>query len=156
MAQSSLDRQLDMAMGNLVIVIGKVLKSVWYGCKKLRGRKIIPFMLCIILAVIGWIRWEHIASVLDVLEMPGWMQKILYILILLSPAIDLALLGSVITRKQMEYYQKFEEIGFKEKTGKYPLYLGEAEEPDGRMCYTFRSNINIGEWKKRAEQIEPC
>ena len=46
------------------------------------------------------------------------MQKILYILILLSPAIDLALLGSVITRKQMEYYQKFEEIGFKEKTGK--------------------------------------
>ncbi len=33
MAQSSLDRQLDMAMGNLVVIIGKVLKSVWYGCK---------------------------------------------------------------------------------------------------------------------------
>ena len=92
MAQSSLDKQLDMAMGNLVVIIGKVLKSVWYGCKKLRGRKIIPFMLCIILAVIGWIRWEQIASVLDVLEMPGWMQKILYILILLSPGINLALL----------------------------------------------------------------
>ena len=82
------------------------------------------------------------------------MQKILYILILLSPAIDLALLGSVITRKQMEFYRKFEEIGFKEKTGKYPLYLGEVEEPDGRICYTFRSNISIGEWKKRAVQIE--
>ena len=154
MAQSSLDKQLDLAIGNLVIVIGKVLKSVWYGCKKLRGRNIIPFMLWIILAVIGWIRWEQIASILDVLDMPGWMQKILYILILLSPAIDLALLGSVITRKQMEFYRKFEEIGFKEKTGKYPLYLGEVEEPDGRICYTFRSNISIGEWKKRAEQIE--
>ena len=103
MAQSSLDKQLDMAIGNLVIVIGKILKSVWYGCKKLRGKKIMPFMLCIILAVIGWMQ---IASILDVLNMPGWMQKILYILILLSPAIDLALLGSVITRKQMEFYRQ--------------------------------------------------
>ena len=109
MAQSSLDKQLDMAIGNLVIVIGKILKSVWYGCKKLRGKKIMPFMLCIILAVIGWMQWEQIASILDVLNMPGWMQKILYILILLSPAIDLALLGSVITRKQMEFSQEMEK-----------------------------------------------
>ena len=39
MAQSSLDKQLDMAIGNLVIVIGKILKSVWYGCKKVKRQE---------------------------------------------------------------------------------------------------------------------
>ena len=75
MAQSSLDRQLDMAMGNLVVIIGKVfeIRLVWMQKVKRQENHSLYAMYN---TGSDWLdTMGHIASVLDVLEMPGGCKR---------------------------------------------------------------------------------
>lgn len=155
MAQSNLDRQLNEVIEGFIIFIGKLLKAVYYGIKKLKKiNTIIPFLICLVLMVIVRMQHDRVISIMRVTGMPAWVQNILYTLILLSPILYLAALGSAIIKKQIEYFRYFEKVGFREKTGKYPLFLSESRDKEGHTLSTFRSNISVGEWKKKIPQLE--
>lgn len=155
MASSSFDKQINELIENLVMLIGRCLKSVWYGVKKLNTRKnVVTFVICVMIAALGQLKKSYISGILAAVDMPGWLQKCVFIVLVFFPVIYLAILGSAIIRKQMEYYRKFEEIGFREKTGKYPMYMGEQVDDEKRILYTFRTHISVGEWKKKKEQLE--
>lgn len=155
MAQSSLDRQLDQVLDQVIFFAGRFLKSVWQGIKRLnKGKNILGFLISLGAMVIAWRTRNGIRGMLFILGMPGWLQRLIYILLLMAPILYLYFLGNAAARKQIEYFRKFAEIGFKEKSGKYPLYLSEKQDEEGRTLFTFRSNISIGEWKRKSAQLE--
>ena len=155
MTNSELDRLINGMAEGLIRFIGKFLIAIWYGGKRLnKPKNLAVFLIGIVIAGVAWMKKGLVMEWLEAAGMGSWMRNMIYIVLLCSPVICLAIIGSAITIKQAEYFQKFKEIGFREKTGKYPLYLGEKEDRDKRVLYTFKSNISIGEWRKKILQLE--
>lgn len=154
MASSNLDKEIDHAIAGVVKYIGHFFKKVWFGIKKLKSLKnIIGLFVFIAISVIVYMLDDRLYEVLNGLEMPGFVQKIVYIIFLAAPVLYLAILGSMTDRKQEEYNKKFESIGFKGKTG-YPVYMSDNKDEIGRITYVFKTDLNLGEWKRKKESLE--
>lgn len=150
----SLDREIDAALMEFIKGIGKFFKKVGVGVKKLNKLpNIIGFLVTLLIAILVWLLKESLYLLLDQLEMPVLIQKIVVTIFVCLPVIYLAILGTIKDKKQEEYNKKFASIGFKGKTG-YPIYLSDSEDEEKRITYIFKSDINVGEWKKKKEALE--
>lgn len=150
-----LDKELDSLMENMVICIGKLLKKIWYGMKILnKVKNIIGLVICITISYLFYRNGHIWFNIGKNLNMPKFLQQILYVLFLANPFTYLAMLGNLTDKNQKEYDKKFESIGFKEKSGKYPFFVNAKEDEAKRTIYTFKTDISIGQWRKSVEQLE--
>lgn len=152
---SNLDREVDALIVSCITGIGRIFKKIFYGLKKLKKPKnFIVLGVCMLGSLLIFRQKEILFGLLERMEMPGLLQTVVYVLLLSAPLVYLAMLGGVTDKKQEEYNQKFESIGFKEKSGKYPIYIDSHEDDAKRTIYTFKTDISLGEWKRREEQLE--
>ena len=152
---SQMDKEIDAAIAGIVMGIGRGIKMVFYGIKKLNTVKNVIFLLVtLVISVVTYIFQNYVFKVLEMVEMPGILQKIVFILILCSPVIYLAIIGSSTDRKAKEFYKVFQAIEFKGRDGKYPYFLSMQQDEDKRTIYTFKTSISVGEWRKNQERLE--
>ena len=154
MAKSNLDRELDELIAGIAKAVGKFLKNLCQGAKRLKGKRIVVFLMSLGVTILICRQHNRLFGLLDSVDMPVLMQKALYLVLLCIPLFYLAILGGQKSKEQQEYNEKFEKIGFKEATGNYPYFLAKEEDDKKRTIYTFRSNLSLGEWRKKSEQLE--
>ena len=135
--------------------IGRGIKMVFYGIKKLNTVKNVIFLLVtLVISVVTYIFQNYVFKVLEMVDMPGILQKIVFIMILCLPFIYLAIIGSSTDRMAKEFYKVFQSVEFKGRDGKYPYFLGMQHDEEKRTIYTFKTSISVGEWRKNQERLE--
>ncbi len=154
MASSKFDKQIDNAIAEGIKYIGQFFKTIWLGGKKLKNPKsIIGLLVSVFISAAAFMLNERIFEAFSRMEMSGFIQKLMYIVILSAPLLYLAILGHMTNKKLEEYRKKFESIGFRGKTG-YPIYISDEKDDIGRVTYVFKSDISLGEWKRAKEALE--
>ena len=147
--------QMDKAIAGIVMGIGRGIKMVFYGIKKLNTVKNVIFLLVtLVISVVTYIFQNYVFKVLEMVDMPGILQKIVFIMILCLPFIYLAIIGSSTDRMAKEFYKVFQSVEFKGRDGKYPYFLGMQHDEEKRTIYTFKTSISVGEWRKNQERLE--
>lgn len=122
---SQMDKEIDAAIAGIVMGIGRGIKMVFYGIKKLNTVKNVIFLLVtLVISVVTYIFQNYVFKVLEMVDMPGILQKIVFIMILCLPFIYLAIIGSSTDRMAKEFYKVFQSVEFKGRDGKYPYFLG--------------------------------
>ena len=152
---SQMDKEIDAAIAGIVMGIGRGIKMVFYGIKKLNTVKNVIFLLVTrVISVVTYIFQNYVFKVLEMVDMPGILQKIVFIMILCLPFIYLAIIGSSTDRMAKEFYKVFQSVEFKGRDGKYPYFLGMQHDEEKRTIYTFKTSISVGEWRKNQERLE--
>lgn len=152
---SQMDKEIDAAIAGIVMGIGRGIKMVFYGIKKLNTVKNVIFLLVtLVISVVTYIFQNYVFKVLEMVDMPGILQKIVFIMILCLPFIYLAIIGSSTDRMAKEFYKVFQSVEFKGRDGKYPYFLGMQHDEEKRTIYTFKTSISVGEWRKNQERLE--
>lgn len=158
---------VGIAVYNAFKGISGILKSVYYGTKKIPSKKSNPIGLLIFTALgIGLFLmreniWAYIPS--DNSRLLS-VKYILYAAPLL-PVIYIWFLGDEHLRFITAFDEKFEEIGFFTKGKRrnfngdmvemkvYPKYLSEVKEGD-IIIYSFYSNIPLEDWRSKQRNLE--
>ena len=154
MSRSALDKELDDLIANIVFGIGKFIKAIWFGLKKLNQIKnVIGVLICLAISFVGFYYRSNVFVFFNEYDMPKLFQRLIYWIILFASFIYLAILGNSTNKLQEEYRKKFEAIGFRGKSG-YPVFISSQEDSQKRILYVFRSDISLGEWRKKKEQLE--
>ena len=152
---SQMDKEIDAAIAGIVMGIGRGIKMVFYGIKKLNTVKNVIFLLVtLVISVVTYIFQNYVFKVLEMVDMPGILQKIVFIMILCLPFLYLAIIGSSTDRMAKEFYKVFQSVEFKGRDGKYPYFLGMQHDEEKRTIYTFKTSISVGEWRKNQERLE--
>ena len=85
---SQMDKEIDAAIAGIVMGIGRGIKMVFYGIKKLNTVKNVIFLLVtLVISVVTYIFQNYVFKVLEMVDMPGILQKIVFIMILCLPFI---------------------------------------------------------------------
>lgn len=152
---SQLDKDVDQAIAGIVFGIGKFIIKVFKGIKKLNSVKnLLGFLLTIGISFLVYTFRQLLYLQFEKVNMPGYVQRVVYIMLFLNFLIYLAVIGSV-GQKDVEAFNKiFKEIDFKGRDGKYPYFLKMYEDEDKRTIYLFKTSISLGEWKKNQERVE--
>lgn len=111
-------------------------------------------LVTLVISVVTYIFQNYVFKVLEMVDMPGILQKIVFIMILCLPFIYLAIIGSSTDRMAKEFYKVFQSVEFKGRDGKYPYFLGMQHDEEKRTIYTFKTSISVGEWRKNQERLE--
>jgi S-DNA-T family DNA segregation ATPase FtsK/SpoIIIE len=152
---SQLDKEVDQAIAGVVFGIGKFIKKVFYGLKKLKALKfLLGLLLTVGMSFLVYIFRPLLFLQLEKLEMPRMLQRVIYIVLFFNPLIYLAVIGSTGERNVEAFYKIFKTIEFKGRDGKYPYYLKMYQDEAKRTVYLFKTSINLGEWKKNQERLE--
>jgi len=152
---SQLDKDVDQAIVSVVFGIGKFIKKVFLGIKKLKSLKFfIGLLLTVGMSFLVYTLRHLLFLQLEKLEMPGVLQRVIYIILFFNPLIYLAIIGSTGERKVEEFYKIFQEIEFKGRDGKYPYFIKMYEDEAKRTIYLFKTSISLGDWKKNQDRLE--
>lgn len=150
-----MDKDLDAAIAGIIFGFGKSIKKLLWGVKRLKTLKYISgLIMMLILSAVTYIFRSIIFQQLTKLDMPILLQRMVYILLLISPLIYLIILGGASERKAEEFYKIFQSIEFKGRNGKYPYFVEMRQDEAKRTIYLFKTSINLSEWKKNQERLE--
>ena len=152
---SKYDKDVDQAIASVIFGIGKFIKRVFKGITKLKSLKLLLGLLITIgISFLVYTFRQSLFLQLEKIDMPGYLQRIVYILLFFNPLIYLAIIGSAGEKDVEEFYKIFEEIGFKGRDGKYPYFLKMYEDEAKRIIYLFKTSMSLGEWKKNQDRLE--
>ena len=136
--------------------LGRVLKNAFYGMRKLNRPLniggLLLFLLAAFLAVKGKeaiLTLEHIGS----RAFPLPLRYVLYGVLLCSPVLYLAVLGSAGSVKAGKYNEVFEGIQFMGKDKRYPALVREYDEGKATILL-FHSAIPLNKWRQAREELE--
>lgn len=151
MTEKELNNLLYEAIGSLCKCISYISKSTFYGIKRLNKVKNVVFLIVsFIVTLVGYMLKDKILNYGDV---PIYIRFFLYYMLLFSPVEYLIFLGNYTNRNIEKYKKIFQEIDFKGRNGKFPIFV--AREMQGKkVIYIFKSNIPLQEWKNAKERLE--
>lgn len=162
-AANNLDRQLEGALENLLKFLGRTIagaaKGIWGGIKKLnKWQTWLGLGIAAIITVLAKLCQTKILNPESYpVEIPWYVCRVLYVLLLASPAIYLFLLGNG-QSKGTDYEKLFTDIGFLGKDGKCPKFCGCRVDGKKRIL-SFKSYIPLNDWiaaKPRLETALDC
>lgn len=148
-----MDREFEQVVAGLIKMIFNLLKSLFYGIKKLRKLSVLIGFLFFCLFPLLTLKIQSIKDKIFDLQAPGYIQYIMFYTVLLLPVLYLLFIGSMQDKNQSKYKKIFEEIGFSAQGKNYPYYIGKRVEGKKVVMY-FKSNIPIPEWQKAIDRLE--
>lgn len=152
---SQLDKDVDQAIAGAIFGVGRFIKKVFRGIKKLKSIKyIIGLLLAVVMSFLVYKFRPLLFLQLERVNFPGFLHRAVYILLFFNPLIYLAIIGSAGEREVEKFYKIFQEIEFKGRDGKYPYYLKMYEDDAKRTIYLFKTSISLGDWKKNQDRLE--
>lgn len=151
---SSLDKEIEELVRTAGKIMAAVVKKIFKGLTKLTNVKRLILFAVFILIAIG-IYWEKskVFEYMERLTMPVWLRYIVFACLIAVPIIYLLIVQEIDETRQRDYRRIFQEIGFKEKNGKYPYFMALSEH-NGRNLYLFKSNVALKEWQAAKERLE--
>lgn len=150
MSQKELDRQLEEALFNIVKMFGKIIKSIFWGVRKLNKKiPIIGLIISLLVGFSGYLLKHKFTEI----PAPIYIQYLAYFSVMLFPLIYLFFLGNTHDRLQEKYNAIFKDIGFIGSDGKYP-YLISKVVSGKKVKFIFKSIIPLQDWKKAKEKLE--
>lgn len=149
--ERDIDKALENGLTALFIGIGKGIKGIFAGIKKLgEKRNLSIFLACGAVSIGTCLARRYIFQI----PAPIYIRYIIYLVLLSVPFFYLYYIGSKEATSEKDKYEKmFEDIGFRGKDGKYPYFLG-IKEVEKKFIYTFSSNISLDEWKQNKSKLE--
>lgn len=148
--EKELNRQLEAFIYGLFKWIGKLLKSIFYGIKKLnKKRNIILFFVSFLFTAGSLLLKDKIFSI----DAPVYIHYLVYYTLLIVPVLYLIILGKTQDRSQEKYQKIFKEIGFSGQDSKFPFFVG-SRVYGKKVILVFSSNIPLQDWKKAKERLE--
>lgn len=152
---SKYDKDVEQAIGSLFFGIWKFIKNVFKGIAKLKSLKsLLGLLIAIGISFLVYAFRPLLLLQLEKINMPGYLQRVVYIVLFFNPFIYLAIIGSTGQKDVEAFYKIFQEIEFKGRDGKYPYYLKMYEDEAKRIIYLFKTSISLGEWKKNQDRLE--
>lgn len=149
------NQEIDNLMGSILGLAGAFLKSlakgIWRGLRKLNTLKKVLWFLPSLLLPVGAVLGKDILFSLFPQEMPGYIRQIVYFSLLVFPLLLLWALGQ--SGKRDNYEDRFAEIAFKGKDGKYPVFCGKSKE-GRKIILLFQSTVPLSDWKASRERLE--
>lgn len=145
-----INKALEDAVKALIKFICSLLKSLFWGIRKLRKRNnLIVFLISFLSPFLVRIRKDLIFS----MDAPIFISYIIYFVLLFMPALVLISIGNMQNKKKLKYDKVFEAIGFRGKNGKYPFFIN--KKMDGKkLILTFKADIPLQEWKRNKDRLE--
>ena len=153
---TNMDRQLEEAVGAILKGIGHaiaaVCKGIWRGIRKLnKWQPWIGVGVTVLISVMVYLFRAKLW--LWLIDVPEYIKRLLYVFLLLLPAVYLLILGGIEDKADQDYERLFREIGFIGKDGKAPILVGRRE--DGKKSIlSFKSNIPLADWKSARARLE--
>ena len=149
------NQEIDNLAGSILELAGMFLKGlvkgIWRGLRKLNTwKRVLLFLISFLVPASAVLGKDILLSAFPE-EVPGYIRQLVDFVLLAFPLLLLWVLGQ--SAKNDNYERCFEEIGFKGKDGKYPVFCGKNK--DGRKnILLFRSTIALSEWKAARERLE--
>ncbi|MEX0125369.1 FtsK/SpoIIIE domain-containing protein, partial [Clostridium butyricum] len=152
---SKYDKDVEQAIASVFFGICKFIKNIFKGITKLKSLKsLLGLLIAIGITLLVYTFRPLLFLQLEKITMPGYLQRVVYIVLFFNPLIYLAIIGGTGQKDVEAFYKIFQEIEFKGRDGKYPYYLKMYEDEAKRIIYLFKTSISLGEWKKNQDRLE--
>lgn len=148
--EKELEKMLEDFIAALIKLIGRTIKNLFMGIKKLNNKNnIIGFLISFIITP-GALLFKPKIFMIDA---PIYIQYLIYYTLLFFPLVYLIFLGQAQDKKQEKYKKMFKEIAFIGPDSKVPFFVG-TRSSGKKVIYVFKSNIPLQDWKKARERLE--
>jgi S-DNA-T family DNA segregation ATPase FtsK/SpoIIIE len=147
------EKELEELVTGLFKMIGNLLKSLYFGIKKLKNKNCLISFICFCIFPIVTVKLQYIKNIIFSIDTPVYIQYLVYYFLILLPIIYLVILGKLQDKNKDKYTKIFKEIGFSGQDKNYPFFIG-TRAAGKKIIYYFKSNIPIQEWKKAIDRLE--
>lgn len=149
-----MEKELEKTFNEICITlfktVGKLIKSLFLGLKKLNKKNNIICFLCMFIITASAVFLKHKIFVIDA---PIYIRFLIYYMLLFSPGIYLIMIGSTQDRLQEKYKKIFNEVGFLGQNKQVPFFIGKRVAGKKEIL-VFQSNIPLQEWRKAKDRLE--